>query len=192
MITNFTPDEWATLEGFTGWEEFYKQRPMPSRIKEGHYWDCFTVDMLLRDRIVSQDTFFNELRVVMQEFNKSFDELRAREAAGEVVTDEDEEAILGPHRLKMQKFYAPDFPSDYGVCDTPEQVLERWPSLETDPRRFIILFGEIRKDEQPEHGGWRWHKWGEYIGTKDPQCEYLADEDDIDSVLIFKVIQMKH
>jgi len=191
VITDLKPEEMAILEGFTGWEEYYKTVPLPTRISEGHYWDCFTVELLLRDRIESQYTFADEMRVVFQDFNARYNELEAREKNGEVITEEDEEAILAPHRLKMQKFHSEDFPSDYGVCDSPEQVLERWPALAEDPRRFIIFFGEIRKDEQPKHGGWRWHKWGEYIGTKNPQYEYLADEEDIDSVLIFQIIQFK-
>lgn len=191
MITDLKPEEMAVLEGFTGWEEYYDSVPLPTRISEGHYWDCFTVEMLLRDRILTQYTFADEMRVVFQEFNARFNELEEREKNGEVITDADEEAILNPHREKMLKFHSSEAPADYGICDSPEQVLERWPALAEDPRRFIIFFGEIKKEDQPKHGGWRWHKWGEYIGTKNPQYEYLADEEDIDSVLIFSVIQFK-
>lgn len=43
-------------------------------------------------------------------------------------------------------------------------------------------------------GGWRWHKWGTYIGTLDPQCEYLDDEDfgeDFKYVLCFHLYHVK-
>jgi hypothetical protein len=67
--------------------------------------------------------------------------------------------------------------SPYGVCDTVEQVLEHYKSdLENPDRKFCISFNTIVKAEQPESGGWRWNKWGSYIGTHDRQCEYLYDE----------------
>ncbi len=62
----------------------------------------------------------------------------------------------------------------YGVCDTPEQFLERYRAvLDADPRPFVVEFMIVKKEAV---GGWRWHKWGPYIGEKDPHCEYLRDE----------------
>ena len=80
----------------------------------------------------------------------------------------------------------------YGVADNIEQVLEKYKSYIEDPNHyFCFTFTEVRKDNQPEWGGWRWHKWGEYIGTQEPQCEYLYDEPLIESVLLFHVFQIK-
>ena len=36
-------------------------------------------------------------------------------------------------------------------------------------------------------GGWRWHKWGEYIGVHEPQHEYLSCEKGIDYVLSYSL-----
>jgi hypothetical protein len=80
-----------------------------------------------------------------------------------------------------------DTPQQFGVCDTPGQVVQRWPSLFTDDRRLVALFTEVRRDAQPAQGGWRWHKWGEYIGACTPKHEYLADETDIDRVFVFHI-----
>lgn len=33
-----------------------------------------------------------------------------------------------------------------------------------------------REFDQPSEGGWRWHKWGPYVGDKHPEHEYLHDE----------------
>lgn len=67
----------------------------------------------------------------------------------------------------------------YGVCDNVEQVLERYKQwLELPGRKFCISFTKVTKSEQESQYGWRWHKWGEYIGTKEPRCEYLYDEDE--------------
>lgn len=79
--------------------------------------------------------------------------------------------------------------SSYGVADNIEQVLERYKAVIDSPTtKIIITAAPICKDEQPSDGGWRWHKWGEYIGTQEPQCEYLYDEPSIDEVIIFHVI----
>jgi hypothetical protein len=69
---------------------------------------------------------------------------------------------------------AQDAPNDFGVCDRWEQIVKTWPELLTDPRHFVIGLAEVRRDEQPAWGGWRWHKWGEYIGDFEPQQEYLS------------------
>lgn len=67
----------------------------------------------------------------------------------------------------------------YGVCDSPEQIIEIFgEALEASPRNFLINATVVKKDDEPATGGWRWHKWGAYYGTKEPRCEYLYDEDD--------------
>jgi hypothetical protein len=84
-----------------------------------------------------------------------------------------------------------DLPRDLGVCDHPAQVVERWPQLETDPRPLIVIFHRVNRHAQPAQGGWRWHKHGKYIGTREPLCEYLYDEPDIESVYTFRIYQLK-
>lgn len=70
----------------------------------------------------------------------------------------------------------------YGVADNASQVIEHFKAIESergiDFGDCVICLRPIRKDQQPSDGGWRWHKWGEYIGVKEPQCEYIYDEDD--------------
>lgn len=81
--------------------------------------------------------------------------------------------------------------AEYGVCDYPYQITERWPSLVISPRNFIITLDEVRKDEQiASKAGWRWHKNGEYIGDKNPVCEYLADEPVIENVYMFHIHEL--
>jgi hypothetical protein len=79
---------------------------------------------------------------------------------------------------------------DYGVCDTPEQAIEHL-KLESRPENFFVSFVKIEKATQPADGGWRWHKWGPYIGTKEPQCEYIHDEPDIDAVYTYHVYELQ-
>lgn len=82
------------------------------------------------------------------------------------------------------------YPPDYGVCDSPEQLLEKFPLIVTSDKQIIVTVEEVRKDEQPDEGGWRWHKWGPYVGEFEPQSEYLADEPNIDRVFIFKLYEI--
>lgn len=78
----------------------------------------------------------------------------------------------------------------YGVCDSLEQIKAKCPELDDDPnRKFVITLTEVRKDSQPEYGGWRWHKWGEYIGDHEIEHEYLADERGIDRVFCFHIFE---
>lgn len=68
----------------------------------------------------------------------------------------------------------------YGVCDTPEQFKEKFAQiLENDPRPLVVLFTHVAKDPENKGlgGGWRWHKWGEYIGDGMPTREHLDDEE---------------
>ena len=40
-------------------------------------------------------------------------------------------------------------------------------------------------------GGWRWHKWGPYLGKHTPKCEYLDEEKNIDYVLLWHLYPLK-
>lgn len=87
----------------------------------------------------------------------------------------------------------PDLPYDcpvYGVCDTPDQIFVKFPFLKEDPQRgFTITVTPVDRDAQSPEGGWRWCKWGEYIGDKNPQSEYLYDEPDIERVYCFHIYE---
>lgn len=76
-----------------------------------------------------------------------------------------------------------------GVCDTPEQAVHKL-GLRDRPEKFFISFVQLRRGDQPRDGGWRWHKWGPYIGDREPQCEYLHDEPQIEEVYTFHVYEL--
>ena len=79
---------------------------------------------------------------------------------------------------------------EYGVCDNFEQPIEKW-NLRERPENFFLAFVCLKKQDQEPHGGWRWHKWGPYIGTQDPQCEYLYDEPVIEQVFTYQIYELK-
>lgn len=79
----------------------------------------------------------------------------------------------------------------YGVVDDIDNFKQVYKELiECKHRVFAVGFTEVKKEDQEEYG-WRWHKWGGYYGCKDPQCEYLKDEDDsIQSVMTFSIVEI--
>lgn len=77
-----------------------------------------------------------------------------------------------------------------GVCDNYQQVLDQ-SIIQSDPnRKFIMGLVQVSKDKQASQGGWRWHKWGQYIGEQVPECEYLADEPNIERVYVYMIIEL--
>ncbi|UYL05179.1 hypothetical protein DIDNDMLP_00194 [Klebsiella phage KP13-7] len=84
--------------------------------------------------------------------------------------------------------YSTEFLPSYGVCDSIEQVLELYkPCIDHSTNKFVISLTPIYKNTQPELHGWRWHKWGEYIGTQEITTEYIADEPLIEMVYCFHI-----
>lgn len=80
---------------------------------------------------------------------------------------------------------------NYGVCDNYQQILEQCPMLKESNRQFFITIKSVKKKEQSDWGGWRWHKWGPYIGTQQPTTEYIYDEPIIEEVYVFHIYELK-
>lgn len=80
----------------------------------------------------------------------------------------------------------------YGVVDSIEQFRKLFEPLHRDAyRKFAVGFTLVTKESQPSDGGWRWHKWGPYLGEKNPEYEYLADEGpEIEQVYCFEIIEL--
>lgn len=78
----------------------------------------------------------------------------------------------------------------YGVCDSPDQFLGLVGELlKADERTFTVAFTHVPKRD--DDGGWRWHKWGPYIGTGTPTMEYLNDEKEFsEGVWVYHVYQI--
>ena len=95
--------------------------------------------------------------------------------------------VFAPSYLKAQ----------YGVGDSIEQIKEYFKEEIEDPnRKYFIAVTPVFQDKENKGkgGGWRWHKWGEYIGKLEPKCEYLDDEDfgdDFEYVIYFHLYEVK-
>lgn len=96
------------------------------------------------------------------------------------ISDED-------HRRTMQEMCSFESAS-YGTADTVQQVLMKYERVISNPDvKIVFCFHTIKRKDQSPDGGWRWHKNGEYIGTKEPQHEYLYDDTHIDEIVQFHV-----
>lgn len=86
--------------------------------------------------------------------------------------------------------YGPGYRSGYGLADNEEQVLERYKHLADRKEQFVIFMTPMYRKFESSWGGFRFHKWGEYIGTHDLTCEYLYDQTDIDVIYVYHVHQI--
>jgi hypothetical protein len=91
--------------------------------------------------------------------------------------------------IKGPQFTTNDAAWYYGVCDGIENLLEFIPELTSTEREFVVLLHKIAKKNQPNEGGWRWHKWGDYIGTQTPTTEYIYDEPEIEVVYCYHIYE---
>ena len=79
----------------------------------------------------------------------------------------------------------------YGVCDDLDNLISKEPDLINDKDRyFCVALTPVLKSNQSKVGGWRWHKWGEYIGSQTPTTEYLYDEEKIDKVFVYHIYEL--
>jgi len=103
----------------------------------------------------------------------------------------DPSQTLVDHEIMENGIYHP-FPR--GVCDNYKQIIERDKDViacVNSDEHFIIVLCKISKKDQPTDGGWRWHKWGKYIGDQNPMCEYIADEPEIDFVYVYNLYKVQ-
>ena len=79
-----------------------------------------------------------------------------------------------------------------GVADTVEQVLAHHQNQVDDPEKeYVLVVTPILRKHQPARGGWRWHKWGEYIGAHEVTREHLYDQPEIDFVLVYSLYRAR-
>ena len=96
------------------------------------------------------------------------------------------------------ELFKPDYrKAQYGVADSIDQLKEYFKEeIEDAERKYFIEITPVFQDKENKgkSDGWRWHKWGEYIGKLDTQCEYLDDEDfgeDFEYVLCYHIYEVK-
>lgn len=97
--------------------------------------------------------------------------LKDRYGIDPIVEDEDNDRYIMPH----------------GVCDDYQQILSYIPELLSSHKKYVIGLTLVKREWEEPDGGWRWCRWGEYIGTQNPQCEYIYDEPEIEQVYCYSI-----
>ena len=77
-------------------------------------------------------------------------------------------------------FCGNDFDDEFYLGKSLVKMIELYPDY-----KLILLMTPHVNTKDCSWGGWRWHKWGEYIGVHEPQHEYLSCEKGIDYVLSY-------
>ena len=91
----------------------------------------------------------------------------------------------------LQYYSKNKYVEQYGVADSIEQIKKFYKKqIKSKTEKIVIALTPVCQDKENKGkgGGWRWHKWGRYIGNLNPQCEYLDDEefgDDFKYILCF-------
>ena len=100
--------------------------------------------------------------------------------------DDDYETIV--RKRRANKTYGVHM---HGVCDNYQQILKMYDFILNDPNeKFFISLTRVRRDQETK-GGWRWEKWGTYIGKQKPTTEYIVDEPLIEEVFCYTIYRLE-
>ena len=101
------------------------------------------------------------------------------------------ENLIADHWPEFPGFPAEgDWFNSYGVVDHWTQLPLKM--LNEDPRPLLVYLARHRREDQPEYG-WRWHKWGPYLGVHEgaTNYEYLRDALDVVEVFSYCIVELK-
>ena len=139
-------------------------------------YECLNLSNVLRGVTIGDKQLDVREYPVFDEHQVEWDRVRALRDAGST------EARID-HELFTQ--------SDIEDTDDIEQILTYFADRVADPTRaYVIGLLTVRKATQPDRGGWRWHRWGEYIGVHEPQREYIHDEPVIEQAICFHLLEV--
>lgn len=79
-------------------------------------------------------------------------------------------------------FFGNDLEDNFYLGLSLVKFMELYPEY-----KLVLLMTPHINTKDCSWGGWRWHKWGEYIGVHEPQHEYLSCEKGIDYVLSYSL-----
>lgn len=79
----------------------------------------------------------------------------------------------------------------YGLCDNAEQVIKKYPEIVESEKPYVIILRPFFREYEPAEQGFRYHKWGEYIGTQELRNEYLYDDEHVEYVCAFTIYEIE-
>lgn len=99
--------------------------------------------------------------------------------------DSDDELPLSEVRAIRKRCDKTFLIKSYGVADSVQQIKQTYKFLDKSDRQFVCFITPIYREHQSDSGGFRFHKFGPYIGRHNITCEYLYDQTDIDVVYVY-------
>lgn len=170
----------------------------PKRISKGLFWTSLNFELhFAKDVKINDHPEFSKQNVpwlnqMKDRLETATDESDISYIESMIKCEESKPLKTYENKRKCKKLYDRTYDSfcSYGVVDKPNQLF-RYYDLIHDPRKFCVGFTPVFRKDQPNWGGWRWHKWGPYLGTQKQTTEYLYDEKHIDYVLLYHIIEIK-
>lgn len=125
-----------------------------------------------------------------EEYNIIPDTLSENDTAGVYVADPNAASHL--FTLLTDYEFAKKRPTKSGICDNASQVLETYHKLVDDPNRLYVVFLSpvFKCDQQPE-AGFKWKRYGKYIGVHKRKESLLVDEPDIGFIFKYNIYEIK-
>lgn len=143
----------------------------------------------------ANDPFIAALRRAFSHFGTPDEPVRVYRGVYEahINFDKEIERLVTGRWPEFPNFPGHDWFSCFGVVDHWSQLPIK--QLDADPRSLLVFLGRHVRAEQPERGGWRWHKWGPYLGVHAPEnsteYEYLYDATDVVEVWSYCVVEVR-
>ncbi|AXH72646.1 MAG: hypothetical protein [Caudoviricetes sp.] len=167
----------------------------PERIRKGIYYSDLNFQYSIEDKINNHPEFTSRDQKRVKQLQSRIDNKKPHEDieyVTRVLAWELEKPIkVFPNKRKLKKLCRKTHNtfSSYGVCDNYEQILNLY-DFEKDPRKFAIFLTPISKKHEPKEGGWRWERWGMYIGNQKSTADYLYYEEYIDMIFVYSIIEI--
>lgn len=96
------------------------------------------------------------------------------------VADNATQVIRHLNKSLKSYFFGNDLEDEFFLGKSLAKLVELYPEY-----NLVLLMAPHVNTKDCSWGGWRWHKWGEYLGVHEPQHEYLSYEKGIDYVLSY-------
>ena len=133
------------------------------------------IDMLKTMYISKTEDYFHEIKDGIYRTND-----------GDFNAEHEIESLTN-YKIKDDRYKMPVY---NGVCDNENQILSEHSEIVTSDLLYCVLMTPVYKKDEPSEYGWRWHKWGDYIGNYNIQCEYLYDEIGIEMVYVYSIYEV--
>lgn len=158
-----------------------KDNPHKEEWKEETFNDLIVPYSQWLDAITDED---------VEEYDLHLDTLKREELAGCYLSDPNVASHLFD-QLTFHKF-AKRRAVKSGICDNASQVINKHSKIVKDKnKKYIIFLSPVFKCDQQVGTGFRWSRYGKYIGVQDQSEKLLVDEPYIEFIFKYSIYEIK-